>query len=128
MEAFATVDEYDARFTRTASGEMCEECLMDATYAIAAELDARGIPYDDPSEDFAERLMRTCRSVANRLMPSGSGVPVGVTQMSTTAGSYSETMSYTPSYGTAKLLDSELRMLGIGAGRVGWARLGGHDD
>ena len=72
--------------------------------------------------------MRTCRSVANRLVPTGSDVPVGVTQMSTTAGVYSQTMSYTPSYGLPKLLPSELDMLGIGVGRIGWARLGGHDD
>ena len=129
MDAFATRADYDARFPgRTCSDRVLEECLMDATYAIATVLDERGIGYANSSQEFADRLMRTCRSVANRLVPSGSDVPVGVTQMSTTAGPYSQTMSYTPSYGTAKLLPSEYRMLGIGVGRIGWARLGGHDD
>ena len=126
MDAFATKSDYDARFPgRTASDAMLETCLMDATYAIAGVLDARGVDYSDPSEDFEYRLMSVCRSVANRIMPSGADVPVGVTQMSTTAGSYSQTLSYTPSYGVPKLLPSELAMLGIGGGRAGWAPLGG---
>lgn len=126
MDAFATRADYDARFPgRTCSDRVLDECLMDATYAIAGELDRHGVEYEYVSR---ERLMRTCRSVANRLVPAGSDVPAGVTQMSTTAGVYSQTTSYTPSYGTPKLLTSELSMLGLSGGRIGWARLGGRDD
>lgn len=129
MDAFATIEQYDARFPgRTAPDSMLEECLSDATMAICAALDRRGVDYSEPSEDFAERLMRTCRAVANRIMPSGADVPVGVTQASMTAGSYSQTLSYTPSYGLPKLIPSDYDMLGLGGSSVGWARLGGHDD
>lgn len=128
MEPFSTVSDYTARFGSVTDTGMLSECLGDATAAIAAALDARGIDYSDPSEEFEDRLMRTCRSVANRLMPAGTEVPAGVTQASITAGSYSQTMSYTPSYGIPKLLASELDMLGIGGGRVGWAPLGGTHD
>ena len=46
-------------------------CLMDATLAIAAVLDKNHVDYSAPSEEFADRLMRVCRSVANRILPSG---------------------------------------------------------
>ena len=129
MEPFATVGQYDARFPgRTASDDMLQECLEDATTAIVAVLDARNVDYSEPSEDFADRLMRVCRSVANRIMPSGSDIPVGVTQMSTTAGPYQQTFSLPTTYSSPKLIPSELAMLGLGSSRVGWAPLGGHDD
>lgn len=129
METFATIEDYDARFPgRTASDSMLGECLGDATLAIMDVLDKRGIDYGSPTEEFAERLMRTCRAVANRLMPSGSDVPVGATQVSVTAGPYQQTASYSPTYGLPKLLPSELTMLGIVGSRAGWAPLGGHDD
>lgn len=129
MDPFATVEDYDARFPgRAASDEMLVECLMDASLAIADALDKRGIDYSEPSGVFGERLMRTCRSVANRIMPSGSDIPVGVTQMSTTAGPYQQTFSMPTAYTLPKLLPSELSMLGLGGSRVGWAPMGGHDD
>lgn len=127
MEAFATKEQYDARYPgRTASDEVLTECLMDATLAIMAALDNAHVDYSDPSEDFAERLMRVCRSMANRLVPSGgTDVPVGVTQMGMTAGPYQRSFTFAQSYGIPKMLPSELSMLGIGASRIGWAPLGG---
>ena len=128
MAAFATKAQYEARFGTVADAAMLSECLDDASAAIKAALDPLGIDYEDPDEELADRLMRVCRSVANRIMPTGSEFPAGVTQSSVTAGPYSQTMSFSPSYGTPKLLPRELSMLGIGGGRVGWARLGGDDD
>ena len=131
MDAFATTAQYDARFPgRTASDTVLEECLDDATRAICAALDRRGIDYLDPSDEFADRLMATCRAVANRIMPSGADVPVGVTQMSTTAGPYSQTMSYTPSYGLPRLIASDYEMLGISSGYICSIdpKIGGTDD
>ena len=132
MERFATVSQYMARYGAVSDTAMLGECLDDATAAICGVLDRRGIDYSSPSEDLEDRLMRTCRAVANRLMPvdcdGPADAPVGVTQMSVTAGPYQQTFSYTPSYGLPKLLPSELDMLGLGGARVGWAPLGGHDD
>lgn len=126
MEAFATVAQYDARYPgREADDGMLSECLMDATLAIAAVLDKNHVDYSAPSEEFADRLMRVCRSVANRILPSGMDVPVGATQMSVSAGSYQRQYSIAGAYGTPKLIASELSMLGLGASRVGWAPLGG---
>ena len=128
MDAFATIGQYEARFGEVADEDVLAECLADASAAIRAAFAGRDVDLEDPGDELSDRLMRVCRSVANRIMPSGSDVPAGVTQMTETAGVYSQTMSYTPAYGTPKLLQSELDLLGIGGARVGWARLGGHDD
>lgn len=129
MTPFATIAQYDARFPgRTAPDETLDECLADASEAIALALEKAGVDWQNPSDDLARRMMRTCRSVAKRIMPSDLDVPVGVTQMSVTAGPYQQTYSMPSAYGLPKLLDSELSMLGIGGSRFGWAPMGGHDD
>lgn len=131
MQSFATIEQYDARFPgRTASNETLQACLDDASAAIANALESRGIAWDEPSEELEDRMMRACRSVASRILPQDESLdlPVGLTQATMGAGSYTRSYSFSGSYGTPKLLPSELDMLGIGGGRVGWARLGGHDD
>lgn len=131
MEPFASPEQYVARFGPVDNAVMLEACLEDATAAIMARLDRAHIDYSDPSEGFADRLMRVCRSVANRIMPSGGDIPVGVTQASMTAVGFTESMSFTPSYGTPKLLPSELAMLGIsgaGTGRVLYPAYGAEGD
>lgn len=128
MEPFATTGDYEARFGEVADTGLLSECLDDASAAMRARLDAAGVDYSDPDEDFADRLMRVCRSVANRLMPSGDTMMQGATQVSTTAGPFSQQFTLGTPYGTARLLPSELDLLGIGGGGVGWARLGGRDD
>ena len=126
MDAFATVSDYEARFGPVADAAMLEECLMSATVAIIRAVGTR-LDYDNPDDTLEYALMDVCRSVANRIMPSGTDIPVGATQMSTTAGPYQQTFSLPTAYSSPKLLPSELAMLGLGA-RVGWAPLGGHDD
>lgn len=129
MQPFASVEQYEARFGAVSDAATLSECLSDATAAICAALDLRGIDYTNPSESFADRLMRACRSVANRLMPSdGDQIMQGVTQMSMTAGSYNQQYTFQSSYGTPKLLPSELELLGIGGGRAGWVPLTGGRD
>ena len=128
MTPFCTVAQYTARYGSVSDTTMLLACLEDCTAQICAELDAREIDYDDPSESFTDRLMRVCRSMANRVMPASGGedVPVGVSQMSETTGPYSMQYTFATSYGTPKMLPSEMRMLGIGA-RVGCGRMGGGD-
>ena len=125
VEPFATVEQYEARFGSVADRGMLAECLADASAAIRVTLDKAHVDYSDPSEDLADRLMIVCRSMANRVMPSGTDVPAGVTQETVTAVGFSHSMSYTPSYGTPTPMPSELALLGIGGGRAGWAPLAG---
>ena len=121
MEPFATVTQYEARFGSVSDEGILAECLKYASAAIRVRLDRAGIDYQTPTEDFAERLSMVCCTVANRIMPSGSDFPVGMTQASMTAVGFTESLSFTPTYGTPKLLPSELDLLGItgsGKGRV----------
>ena len=129
MTTYATIEQYDARFPgRTASDETLTACLEDATAAIDETLDERGVDPATMGETMADRCMRVCRSVANRLLPQGaSDMPQGVTQASITAVGFQQSYSFGLSYGTPKLLDSELDMLGFGRVGVGWAQLGGKD-
>lgn len=132
MDTFATVEQYEARYGAVADAGTLQECLEDASAAMRAALERHQVDFSEPTEDFADRLMRVCRSVANRILPEDSeGVMQGVTQMSTTAGPYSQQFTFATSYGTPKLLPSELSLLGIGAGGpIGSIRpmIGAHDD
>ena len=129
MAAFASPEQYRARFGEVSDAGKLRECLEDASAAIRIAAKKAGLDIDAPDDDLADRLMRTCRSVANRIMPAeGSPAMLGVTQMGVTAGTYSEQVTYQPSYGMPKLLPSELDMLGIGSGRAGWLPLAGDDE
>lgn len=126
--SYATVAEYEARYGEVADEALLQECLDDCTAVIQVELDRRGVDYADPSEQFADRLMRVCRSMANRVMPTSDAgttdVPVGITAMTATAGPYSRTYNFASTYGTPKMLPSEMALLGIGA-RIGCGKIAG---
>lgn len=125
MEPFATKEQYESRFGEAGDKTTLAQCLEDATAAIRAEFAKRHVDIAAKLEDemFADACMRVCRSVANRIMPSGTDIPAGVSSVAQTAGPYSNTYNYTPAYGLPRLLQSELSMLGIGGGRAGWGRM-----
>ena len=130
--AYATVEQYVARFGAVPDDGVLKECLDDASAAIDAALDMAGIDHASPSEDFADRLMRVCRSVANRIMPACGDMPQGATSVSRGAVGFSETYQFSKPYGVPKLIKSELSMLGIG-GKIGvavpsYGRLEAQDD
>lgn len=128
--AYATVEEYEARYGVVSDSDMLQECLDDCTATINAELSRRGIDYSDPSAEFADRLMRACRSMAHRVMPreGDSEIPVGATQMSVTAGPYSQQFTLSGTYDTPKVTDDERLLLGIAGARIGFGALAGRDD
>lgn len=125
MEPFATAEQHEARFGEVDDKSMLGQCLEDATAAIRAEFARRHVDISERLKDelFADACMRVCRSVANRIMPSGVDVPLGASSVAETDGPYSRTVSYAPSYGLPKLLPSELSMLGLGGGSAGWGRM-----
>lgn len=125
---WATVADYQARYGSVSNTEMLLACLEDCTAVINQALSGAGIDYTEPTEDEADRYMRVCRSMANRLMPTGSAFPVGVTQATVSGLGYSESVSLQATYGTPKLLDTELSLLGIPRGRVGVWNYGGLED
>lgn len=113
--SYATTEQYQARYGAVSDENMLQECLDDASAVIDSALDRAHIDYSEPSEDFADRLMRVCRSMANRVYPSESGneIPQGVTSMSMGAVGFTESYSFATTYGTPKLLKSEYELLGI---------------
>lgn len=122
MEPFASVDQYEARYGDADDAEALGEVLMDATREIRAELDRAGIDCSSPSDDFAARLMQACRSMAYRAMGAGmEDVPMGATQCSQGAGSYTRSYTLGNPYGEVYLSKSERRLLGMGGAKVGFA-------
>ncbi len=130
--SYATVAQYQARYGTVSDTALLQECLDDCTATINVALDDAGIDYSSPSTTFADRLMRVCRSMANRVMPTqgDTDLPVGITSMSQTAGSYTQQYSFSSTYSSPKLLPDDLSMLGITTARagIGWAQLGGYDE
>lgn len=128
--AFATVEEYEDRYKEVSDTDMLQECLEDCSALIEVELERYGVDYSDPSEKLADRLMRACRQMAHRVMPRGgdADVPVGATQMSRTAGPYSEQFTLATTYDTPKVTDEERKLLGIYGARIGFGALAGRDD
>lgn len=128
--AYATVEQYEARYGEVSDADMLRECLEDCTATINAELARRHVDYADPSEEFASRLMRACRSMAHRVMPreGDADMPVGATQMSRTAGPYSEQYTLSTTYDTPKVTDDERLLLGIAGARIGFGALAGRHD
>lgn len=121
--AYATVAQYVARYGSVTDTAMLQECLDDCSTLIDVELEAHGI---DPDDLDSSRLMEACRSMAKGVMPDegDSDIPVGVTQMSATAGVYSQSYTFARTYGTPRLSDYARRLLGIGA-RIGFGALAG---
>lgn len=126
--SYATVEQYEARYGIVADAAMLQECLDDCSVAIDIELERHDIDHADPSPEYADRLMRACRSMAHRIMPSDTDddVPVGVTQMSLTTGPYNRQFTFGTTYGTPKVGDEELKLLGISSSGIGFSSwLGG---
>ena len=126
MASYATTAQYEARFGAVSDTAMLQARLDDCTAEINSRLDKAGIDHASPSEGFAYRLMMVCCSMANRVMPTGVGdVPVGVSQMSMSAGPYQQSWTYTSAYGTPKMLPSEMELLGIPRARIGCGLIAG---
>lgn len=128
MDSFCTVEQYVARYGAVTDVDMLQECLDDCSAVIRARLDRAGIDYSEPDEDFADRLMRVCRSMANRVAPDDSFLPAGVSQASMSAAGFSQSMTFSTAYGTPKLVESELDLLGIPDGEFGFWRMSGGED
>ena len=130
MTSYATISQYEARYGSVADDGILQECLNDCTATIDAELDRYGIDHSSPSEEYADRLMRVCRSMAHRVMPNdgSNDIPVGATQASFTAGPYNQQFTLQTAYGTPRVNADERMLLGIPAGRIGFGALAGRDD
>ena len=123
--AFATADEYRAKYDTDLTDEALEIWLEDASDIMAGEMDSAGVDYADPDETFAARLCRVCREMVRRAIGDGShaamGIPFGAKQASMTAGGYSEQFTIDNPFGDLYLKAAERRALGISASGFGIA-------
>lgn len=123
--AFATVDDYRAKYTTDMDDARLEAWLEDATGMMSDEMDKAHVDYYEPTDSMAARLMRICRDCVHRAIGDGSdasmGIPMGATQASMAAGGYSESFTMGNPYGDLFLREPERKALGISRGGVGIA-------
>lgn len=128
MEAFATATEYRAKYPNT---ELEDAQIMvwleDASSLMQAEMDASGIDYSNPSEDYADTLMRVCRDMAHRAIGAEADIPYGASQFSESTGSISDSFTLANPYGDLFMTKAERRRLGVtgGIGRMLHPQVGG---
>ena len=122
MEAFATVAQYKAKYATDLTDADLGVWLDSASLYMRGELDASGVDYADPSEDYEAVLVDVCRDVAHRAIgdvDDDYAIPSGATQVNMTGGSYSRGYSFgTAGYSSMFLTASEKLALGIGRPRA----------
>lgn len=122
MEAFATVEDYEARQGALAEGDRarCGALLSDASAAMRSRFRAfHGRAWEQGvNESFDENAAAVCTAVVARAMSVPEALS-GVTQYSQTAGSYSASATYSNPSGDLYLTKGDLRALGLVGTRVG---------
>lgn len=114
MTAYATLEDYEARYGETDQPECVKVLLGDASALIDA---LPGFALHPDDETQAANLTRVTCSVAHRSMTSGD--LDGVTQYSQTAVGYSAQLTYANPSGDLYITSQERRSLGLGVGRIG---------
>jgi hypothetical protein len=118
LEAFATVDDYRARYTSKETDARILVKLQDASNQIRREFGGE-VPTD-------ELWLANALTVACELAASALNAPqAGVTQMQQTAGSFSAQLSYSNPDGRLYLTKAQRQTLGLEDMVIGYARLGG---
>ncbi len=116
--AYATIDDYAARYGAPESEERAEALLGDASACIDAAYFARyreeHAPGAHPVFD-ANACAVCCAIVARMLVPTDM---FGVSQYSQTAGSYTASTTFSNPTGDMYMSKSDLRRLGLAGGRV----------
>lgn len=114
MAAYATLEDYEARYGETDQPERVKVLLEDASALIDSQPGFTLLP-DDLTQ--AANLKRVTCSIAHRSMTSGD--LDGVTQYQQSAVGYSAQLTYANPSGDLYITSQEKRSLGIGAGRIG---------
>lgn len=118
MDAFATLDDYEARYGTAPDAARAKVMLQDASEFLASELARCGKSADASDELQVSALRRICCRLANGALDVPGDV-AGVNQTSFTAGPFNQSFTFANPTGAFKLLQSERRTLGIGTVRAG---------
>ena len=121
MEAFASVEDLEARWRVLTDDEKtkAKTLLLDASVHLQTLINRKYGEDYTPSDLMEENLKIVCCAIVMRSM-NVKQVFFGMEQVSTTAGSYSQ--SYTPinSSGDMRLTSEELKLLGLKGSNVGF--------
>lgn len=111
--AFATVDDLSKRWPSLSPSdyERAETLLEDASLLIEAEYRRAKVDIDEEDEFAVSARRIVCCSIVKRVM--ASGVDGDYTQMSQTAGSFTEQYTFANPSGDMYLTAREYKMLGI---------------
>ncbi len=122
MQAYATVEDLEARWRTLDDDEKAkaETLLGDATTHIRALINQKRGDKFEPDELMQENLKVVCCNIVMRSMNAKQSY-FGMSEVSATAGPYSQTFTPINSSGDMRLTDEEMRLLGLKGQRGGFA-------
>lgn len=120
---FATLEQYRAVYDSSETDARVDAFLCKASRRMAAAMDAGGVSYEEPSEEFSDALADVCCDVAHRALGEGgtygNPLPFGATEYSQGADGHTESYTLSNPYGDLFLTKAEREMLGLDAQAVG---------
>jgi len=126
--AYAQVSDIEARWRDLSTAEETRAGVLidDASAMLSALVDV------DPNDtEQAALLKQVCCNMVIRAMSATEADSYGVSNMSMTAGPYTQQWTYTNASGDMYLTKMEKRLLGVSTGYIGSIRpmmAGEHDD
>ena len=121
MGAFATVNDLEARWRTLDDDEKAkaEVLLGDASVHLQTFIRQKRGEFYNPDALMLENLKVVCCNVVMRSMNAKQSF-FGMSEVSATAGPYSQTFTPINSSGDMRLTDEELRLLGLKGQRGGF--------
>lgn len=114
--AYATVSDIESRWRALSQDEQSRaSVLIDDASAMLTAL----VNVDSDDQEQAYLLKQVCCSMVIRAMSATEADAFGASQMSMTAGPYSQSWSYSNPTGDMYLTKLEKRLLGITSGYIG---------
>lgn len=114
--AYATVSDIESRWRALNEAEQSRaSVLIDDASAMLTAL----VNVDSDDQEQAQLLKQVCCSMVIRAMSATEADAFGASQMSMTAGPYSQSWSYSNPTGDMYLTKLEKRLLGITSGYIG---------
>lgn len=113
MDAFATIDDLEARYKTLTDGELARATalLTDASVMLVGEFNRVGKSIDEKDELLMANLTRVTCAMVKRVL--ASGLEADVSSSSMTAGSYSEQRTFANPTGDMYITKNERRSLGL---------------
>ena len=126
--AFAVVSDIESRWRELSTDEEARATtLIDDASAMLSAL----VAVDETDEEQAELLKMVCCNMVIRAMSASEYDAFGASQMSMTAGPYTQQFTYANPSGDMYLTKMEKRLLGVTTSYIGTIRpmmAGDHDD